>query len=152
MGPVELYQDHTLGLACVTAKGIEIELKNQIYIDQLSVYNKLLQSVVDNYSSAVVTVNDTNCIQSYNTLFRHIFHLSDEDLTGKDLFTIIDQNTMPKNFRESDDDFRDQLASLSSTSGTIVESFVSATRIRGPKNEILNTLITIPEKKRLRPW
>ncbi|MGI6766808.1 MAG: sigma-54-dependent Fis family transcriptional regulator [Lentihominibacter sp.] len=148
MGPVELCQDHTLGLACVAANGIEIELRNQVYVDQLSASNKLLQSVVDNYSSAVVTIDNNQKIQNYNTLFKHIFNLPDRDFTGENIFSIIDEDSIPSGISNSSVDFRDQLVTLSSVYGAVVETFVSITRIRGYKNEITNVLITFTEKKK----
>ncbi len=148
MGPVELYQSHSLGMTCAAAKGIEIELKNKDYIDKLSLYNKLLQSTVENYTSSIIVIDNEENIINHNSKFKKIFSLPENNYINKNLSSIFNSTSILHTTLNESVNVRDKFMTISTIFGTSVDVFVTIQTILSEDNVIPNRIIFFTEKKK----
>lgn len=135
MGPVELYQSHTLGMACAAAAGIEQALENSEINQQLTLINySTLDAIIENIPSGILTTDSDGNIISYNDGFVKIFHLpGDTDFHNMDIFSVIDKNNIPENFRTSISNptaICDDFMKIATVYGSTAEVFVTVKGIR----------------------
>lgn len=107
MGPVELYQKHTLGMAYAATTGIELALRNHMYTRRIKTSNLLLNTTLNNLDKAIVVVDENNSILEYNKRFTEIFNLPATSYVNTDLFTIFSRDSIPAAVRDLDKDVSD---------------------------------------------
>lgn len=107
MGPVELYQKHTLGMAYAATTGIELALRNHMYTRRIKTSNLLLNTTLNNLDKAIVVVDENNSILEYNKRFTEIFNLPATSYVNTDLFTIFNRDSIPTAVRDLDKDISD---------------------------------------------
>ena len=110
VGPLDLFQNHTLGVIVATSNAIELALENKQYQNQLEVYNKellsansLLTSVINELPSAMVILNQKHKILNYNKKFIKIFRLFSDDFIGADFFSVLDRESFPEKLKALDE-------------------------------------------------
>lgn len=107
MGPVELYQKHTLGMAYAATTGIELALRNHMYTHRIKTSNLLLNTTLNNLDKAIVVVDENNSILEYNKRFTEIFNLPATSYVNTDLFTIFNRDSIPTAVMDLDKDISD---------------------------------------------
>lgn len=107
MGPVELYQKHTLGMAYAATTGIELALRNHMYTHRIKTSNLLLNTTLNNLDKAIVVVDENNSILEYNKRFTEIFNLPATSCVNTDLFTIFSRDSIPAAVMDLDKDISD---------------------------------------------
>lgn len=149
MGPSELYQHHTLGMACATTNGIELELQRRDYYNRLTATNKLLSSTIEGLSAAIVMLNEQQEILRYNRRFIEIFALPSKDYQGTPFFTLFQKDSFPKRLQQ----FRESLSGISFTAsteaGTLTDVVANIKIIPADKEGSKVILLSFDEQKEI---
>ena len=102
MGPLELYQDHTLGMAFSAATGIELALRNQEHIQSLQQNNELLNFTLDSLNTAILVTDNENQILNVNDIFLKMFNFTSDACVGKNFSEVFEIGSFPKHIRDFD--------------------------------------------------
>ena len=99
MGPVELFQNHTLGMAFSAASSIELALQNQNHLQNLRRGNELLNYTLDSLNTGILVTDHENQILNANDVFLRMFNFTRNSCIGKAFSDIFEIESFPEGIR-----------------------------------------------------
>lgn len=149
MGPVELYQNHTLGMAYSAAGSIELALRNQDYIHNLQHNNELLKFTLNSLDSAILVTDENHRVLNVNDSFLKIFLFTKADCIGKRIPEVFDPDSIPEQFRRADRDLDNVQCTLRTIYGFSFNVVVSLKVVSNPKEGITMRYYSFTEQKKI---
>ena len=96
-GEVEKVHLHTLGMAVITARSIEMQMALRRASEQMERSNFYQQAIIDSVSEGLLVVNDQDKITSANSMAAGILNVSMEELLNCDVESLVqDQGVLRK--------------------------------------------------------
>lgn len=150
MGPRELYQNHTLGMACAAVDGIEKEMRMQKAYNDLSLTNNILTSTINALGSGVIILNASRKVVQYNTnALKNLKFPPDEQLKGKHIYTILDANSLPESIQKLNADADGLQFTAITGVGLPVDISLTVTTIYNDEHQLKNIVLIIDEQKQI---
>ncbi len=125
MGPVELYQSHTLGMAYSAANSIELALRNHDHTQHLKRANELLSYTLDSLNPGVLVTDHNNHILNTNKVFLNAFILTRDSCIGKSISEVFEIDSFPEEIRDLDHDVTNIQCTLRTSYGLSFSTVMS---------------------------
>jgi transcriptional regulator of acetoin/glycerol metabolism len=139
---------HTLALVISAAEAVESKLRERTLINDEEKLNILLNSIVNSISDAIITIDNELVISHINNYAKKLFCIGVGDVVGKEIQKAVKpDNFLVRSIRNQKYFANREVTFFSSKKP--LNCICSISPIRNSQSEILGTIITFNEKKKV---
>ncbi|MGG1399022.1 sigma-54-dependent Fis family transcriptional regulator [Bacillus salipaludis] len=148
-GPFDKVHPHTLGMIVSTVKAIEFELQLIEKTNRNELMMSYLEETTNTLSDGIIIINETGTVIKTNKILRQILNLSEKEIEGKRISTVIENKEMAS-FLQTNQEVMDREVKLQICKNQNQISVLFNAKPIQRQGMNIGSLITVKEIKKVR--
>jgi transcriptional regulator of acetoin/glycerol metabolism len=147
IGPSERVTDHTLGMVCAAADGIEKEFKMIHAYDQLSIMAAKLSSTLESLSQGIVMIDNDGIVTQTNENAKSVLRLPETTLAGARLHDLLDFSKTGNDVFSLTENTSHMEMNVTNCKGIRLNLSISASVLLNDAGEKISTVLILEERR-----